>query len=171
MRTAPKLERLSVALFLDASVDASKVSALENTIKATVGFDLERGDVFSSVNLAFPVAAADAATSTTPADQATQPAQDDAGPSPLVEKLIEHGVEIALALVFVFLLLRSLKVARQRKPERETTAPASTQPDLDPELLARAQVEQLLKSDPAKVGEILSSWARSEERPTAGVRS
>ena len=32
--------------------------------------------------------------------------------------------------------------------------------EIDPELLAIRQVEQLLESDPERVGRILSSWAR-----------
>jgi hypothetical protein len=48
-------------------------------------------------------------------------------------------------------------------------AAASARPDgVDPELLARVQVDELLKSDPAKVGEILARWAREE--PVASGR-
>ena len=32
--------------------------------------------------------------------------------------------------------------------------------EVDPELLAQAQVQELLTSDPKRVGEILSQWAR-----------
>jgi len=35
-------------------------------------------------------------------------------------------------------------------------------PEADPELLARARVEELVKSDPRRVGEILSRWASEE---------
>jgi hypothetical protein len=41
-------------------------------------------------------------------------------------------------------------------------AEAETGPKVDPELLARAQIDELLKSDPAKVGEILARWVREE---------
>ena len=50
------------------------------------------------------------------------------------------------------------------KAEAEAAEAAEEEPEveIDPEVLARRQVEELLESDPEKVGEILSSWAREE---------
>ena len=39
---------------------------------------------------------------------------------------------------------------------------------IDPELLARAQIEELVRSDPRRVGEILSRWA--DETPARASR-
>jgi hypothetical protein len=39
--------------------------------------------------------------------------------------------------------------------------------ELDPALLARAQIDELVRSNPRRVGEILSRWASEE---TAGAR-
>lgn len=171
VRTAPDLKRLSIAVFLDSSVDATKVAALEDAIKAAVGFDEARGDVFSSVHLDFPVAPTADTASEDGADSGTAPEEGGPGQSLFVETLIERGVEIATAIAFLFLLVKSLKISGKSRSAPATAADERVGPDVDPELLARAQVEQLLKADPAKVGEILSSWARGEEAPTAGARS
>jgi flagellar biosynthesis/type III secretory pathway M-ring protein FliF/YscJ len=157
VRFVPELKRLSVALFLDQSVqDPAK---LQDTVKAAVGF-VDARDGFSSVVLPFVVPAA-------PADDAAGETAAPAVPSPLVEKLLRHGVEIASALVFLVLLLKTLKGSKGVRGS--AAAAASARPDgVDPELLARVQVDELLKSDPAKVGEILARWAREE--PVASGR-
>ncbi len=157
VRFVPELERLSVALFLDASVDAARKKDLEAAIKASVGFDEER-DRFSSVVLAFAVEAP--AETTAPAEEAP------AGPNPLLEVLLQRGIEIGSALVFLVLLLKSLRSARRSAargaPARGTSPGQDSGTAVDPEILARVQVEELLKSDPSRVGEILSRWAREE---------
>jgi len=151
VRLLPELARLSVALFLDQSIPAAQKADLESAIKAAVGFVEER-DAFSSVTLSFAPAPAPAET----VAPGAAPAEPSA-PNPLLELLLRHGVEIAAAAVFLVLLLKSLKGAR-----RGAAAAAATDQALDPELLARAQVHELLESDPARVGEILSRWAREE---------
>jgi len=158
VRIVPELKRLSVALFLDQSVkDPQK---LEAAVKAAVGFDETRTDQFSSVVLPF---LAPVEPSAAPKDAEPAPA----APNPLVETLARRGVEIVSAVVFLVLLFRTLKGTKKEK----RAAPARAgEPDagLDTELLARAQVDELLKSDPARVGEILSRWAREE--PAAARR-
>ena len=154
VRFVPELERLSIALFLDQSVDAARKADLEAAIKASVGFVEER-DEFRSVVLAFNVPPA-------PDPGAAEPAQP-AEPNRWVELLLERGLEIACGLVFLVLLVKSLKSARKTAGTgaKGRTAPVSEE-GVDPEVLARVQVEELLKSDPARVGEILSRWAREE---------
>jgi flagellar M-ring protein FliF len=152
VRSTPELARLSVALFLDESVKDKK---LEATVKAAVGFDEER-DSFSSVVVPFAVPAEPEP------DGAPEPAPSE--PNPMLELLLRRGIEIASASVFLVLLLRTLRGSRAA---RRGEAAASTEaPGVDPELLARAQVDELLKSDPARVGEILSRWARDEPAAT-----
>ncbi len=153
VRFVPELKRLSVALFLDQSLPEPQKKGLESAVKAAVGFDEER-DGFSSVVLPF---AAPPVAETAPTADEDVPRR----PSPLVETLLRRGVEIASALVFLALLLRSLKGVRRPRSALERPAPAA-EGALDPELLARAQVEELLRSDPARVGEVLSRWAREE---------
>jgi flagellar biosynthesis/type III secretory pathway M-ring protein FliF/YscJ len=52
VRLVPELKRLSVALFLDQSVEAQAPS-LEQAIQAAVGFDAERRDGFTTIVLPF----------------------------------------------------------------------------------------------------------------------
>ncbi len=151
VRFAPELLRLSVALFLDQTLPERQQAGLESTVKAAVGFDEER-DVFSSVVLPFA-----APGESTPAPEATEEKSERA--NPLLETLLRRGIEIASALVFIVLLLKSLKSARSPGTAAGETGTASA---IDAERLAQAQVEELLRSDPARVGEILSRWAREE---------
>jgi flagellar M-ring protein FliF len=171
VRSMPELVRLSVALFLDESVATSQVASLEEAIKAAVGFDETRGDVFSTVSLAFPVAATSTEGAGDSAGDGTTkttgtPAQE---PSPLIGKLIERSVEIVAAVVFLLLLFKSLKSARASAAAQAAAEARSAEPAVDAELLARAQVEELLKAEPEKVGQILSSWARGEST-TVGAK-
>jgi flagellar M-ring protein FliF len=155
VRYVPELERLSVALFLDQSVDPARKADLESAIKASVGFDEER-DAFESVVLAFVPPPAP--------EPSTAPEEAPAAPSPWLELLLQRGLEIASGLVFLVLLLKTLKSAR--KPAAASAAgraaAAAEDSGVDTEMLARVQVEELLKSDPSRVGEILSKWAREE---------
>jgi hypothetical protein len=74
--------------------------------------------------------------------------------------LLRRAVEVASALLFLFLLWRTLRSSPKARPS--SAEPATGATPVDAELLARAQVDELLKSDPAKVGEVLSRWAREE---------
>ena len=94
--------------------------------------------------------------------------EEPSAPSPMMETLLRRGVEIVTALVFLALLFKSLRSSS--KAADEDSAVAKPEDGIDPELLARAHVEELLKSDPEKIGSILSSWAR-DERPLTGARS
>jgi len=151
----PTLVRLSVALFLDESIQEDRAVKLESNVRAAVGYDESRGDSFS------------VATFTAPSvPESTQGAgttvEEPSESNPMVDKLLRRGVEIVTALVFVVLLLKSLKTSR-KDAKAETAALARTEEPVDAELLARARVDELLRSDPDKVGEILSAWAREEE--------
>ena len=159
VRFVPTLKRLSVAFFVDQSIDAAEIADLEEAIKTAVGFDAQRDD-FNRVVLPFFTDDAsddtESAATVTPTDES----------NPLIETLLRRGVEIATALVFVVLLLKSLRTSAKRAPQMAAAAETAAAEEVDPELLARAQVEELLRSDPERVGEILSSWARSERHPT-----
>ncbi len=152
----PRLERLSVSLFLDESL-AGQEAKLEQNVKAAVGFDEARADVFSTVLLPLYVPPVD--------DAAAEPVEEPSAPSPLLRMLLERGVEILSALAFLFLLFKTLKGAKAA-PSAEAAGRAQDSDDVL-ELLAQAQIEELVKSDPARVGAILSAWA-AEEKVTAG---
>jgi flagellar biosynthesis/type III secretory pathway M-ring protein FliF/YscJ len=166
VRRTPTLRRLSVSLFLDESLAAQREDIVR-AVKATVGFDAERGDSFEHTLLGFVREETAAAGGVTPDGEPTQE-----GPSPLIELLLNRGVEVISACAFVALLFVSLRGARQRgAPLAETAGlegprqsrggvAALSDQDIDPELLAIRQVEELLATDPERVGRILSSWAR-----------
>ena len=160
VRVAPTLERLSVALFLDSSIGAEDRVAIESAVKAAVGYDDARKDNFKMVSLAF---AAEEAVEPAEGESAPDAVADGAPaeesePSALVRMLVRRGVEVAVAVVFIGLLLSSLRSSR--KGARGAGSDDDDEADVDPELLAQAQVQDLLASDPKKVGEILSQWAR-----------
>lgn len=175
VRFAPELKRLSVAVYLDDSIDEALVASLEQTIKTSVGFS-EARDVFDSVRVPFILD--EPALQTEGEEGAPATEEAPAEPNPLVEQLLERGVEILAAAVFIGLLLKSLKSgsktitpAAAKRKERTpglagAAASTTTEDEIDPELLARIQVEELLKQDPERVGEILTSWALADE---AGV--
>lgn len=161
VRVVPELKRLSVALFVDQAVQDP--ARLEEAVKTAVGFSEERSDAFSSVVLPF------ATPPTVEAPEGAAPEAAPAAPNPLLEMLLQRGIEIVSAVVFLVLLLKTLKGSKKAAASAAAEASAAEAgPKVDPELLARAQIDELLKSDPAKVGEILSRWAREEPVASRG---
>lgn len=178
----PKITRLTLALYLDES-KADKVAEIEGAIKATVGFDEKRGDTFEF--LAMPLASIERDEEGMPI--APVPLEPVEAPNEYVQMMIEHGVEIVAALGFLLVLMKSLKGAsgmKSTKAEGTATAtvngpapgsdeyrrPELTQEEIDVmdmELLARAQVEDLVRSDPEKVSEILAQWVKATTGPVS----
>ena len=78
---------------------------------------------------------------------------------------------IAAALAFVVLLVASLRGSKKAASGSAAAgqAPSAGLADVpaalpgevpvDPEALARARIEELVRTDPRRVGEILSRWA------------
>jgi flagellar biosynthesis/type III secretory pathway M-ring protein FliF/YscJ len=159
VRFLPRLARLSVGLVIDRSLESER-EAIRELVRASVGLDEKRKDELGVT--VTDVAAAHPAEES--ADAA--PAEEDSGPSPTVEMLLERGVEIAVGLAFVVLLFVSLRGSKRgaATPQRALAASSGSrsQSDVDPELMARVQIEELVKSDPRRVGEILSRWAGEE---------
>lgn len=174
VRTQPELKRLSIVGVIDASVvtseegvvDAELVADLEDTIRAATGYSEARQDTFHvSTRTSF--------FQPEESEEGEGEGEEEAsGPNPMLSMLMRRGVEIVTALAFVIFLLKSLKAS---KSSGSTTAegvatigpdgkPAPEEPEeeIDPETLARAQIEELLSSDPQKVGTILGKWAREE---------
>jgi flagellar biosynthesis/type III secretory pathway M-ring protein FliF/YscJ len=161
VRTTPKLERLSVSLVIDTSL-AEKREEIVELVKAAVGFDVQRQDLIGVSTTAFATeeGAAEPEASEEPAPKA---------PNRTLELLMTRGVEIVAALAFVIVLLKSLKGGKRAA---QAAAGGHAQaggghPEPDPALVARAQIDELVRSNPRRVGEILSRWASEE---TAGAR-
>ena len=173
VRTVPRLERLYVSLVLDESLAARKAE-IQKIVEAAVGFDTSRQDVIGVTTTAF--AAPEVATGATPGAETgsgAAPIEEDA-PSAMTQMLLERGVEIAAAVAFLALLFTSLRGSRKNNASELAGAPAaataggpSGETNIDPEALARAQIEELVRTDPRRVGEILSRWV--DEKSTAKV--
>ncbi len=162
VRSAPVLQRLSVSLMLDESL-AQKRDEIEGIVKAAVGFDERRDDRFSLATATFALPG-QADEESEEGEQATE--GGDSGPSPMLEMLLERGIELIAALAFIVLLFKTLKSSAKTDTDGKTPAPGESVEDApDPEVLARAQIEELVRTDPRRVGEVLSRWA-DEGGPT-----
>jgi flagellar M-ring protein FliF len=160
----PSISRLSVALVTDESV-AANLEQLEKMVKAAVGFDTERGDDFASYATPLASLQRDESGKIIPAEEP----EPLAPPNEYLQLAVEHGVEVLAALAFIFVLLKSLRGAKRAAALGSAHATSGGPNDgdddgdvfanLDPDLLARVQVEELVKSDPEKVSEILAQWA------------
>jgi flagellar biosynthesis/type III secretory pathway M-ring protein FliF/YscJ len=162
VRRAPERRRMSVSLWLDESL-TQKRATLETAVKATVGFDPKRDDQFESALV--PFSKVD--------DQAASGAADpaDKAPAPWLELLLTRGVELLSAAVFLIVLVSTLR--RSKRSQKDLLAPKAPpggapeikeETPVDPELLALEKVRSLLEKEPEKVGELLTAWARGEER-------
>ena len=81
----------------------------------------------------------------------------------MLETLLRRGVEVLTASIFILVLMKSLKSSGKTGSAKSAETQADAESEMDMELLARASVDELLKSDPERVGEVLSSWARGEQ--------
>jgi flagellar M-ring protein FliF len=160
VRTAPVLVRLSVGLTLDKSLEPQRAQ-LEELVKAAVGFDPERrSDQFRSALVEWR----QETVATGPTGEPIDP--DAPAVSPWLEIGLTRGVEIVAALAFVILLFSALRRSKVT-PTAVATDPDAAAVDergnrIDPEVLALAQVQELLAKDPDRVIAILTNWAREE---------
>lgn len=178
LRTStPTLTRMTISLFLDESLqekfkDAERLAGLENNVKNAVGFD-ERRDTFASMFTPFASIARDDKGVVVPPPKP----EVESAPSPMIELLVERGVEIAAALVFLFVLLKALKSTPRAAASKAgvavtvdangvETIEAPVLDQNDPkylEMLAKRQIEELVKTEPEKVGSMLSRWISDQE--------
>lgn len=169
--TAPRLARLSVSLMIDDSL-IDKREEIISIVKAGVGFSEVREDVIgiSTTSFALPEGTTlDEEGNPIPAT--VEAPVEDSGDT--MELLMTRGVEIVAALGFVIVLMMSLKGSKGGTAATPTLAgggegggePVLGEPD--PSALARAQIEELVKSDPRRVGDILSSWANEDVKVNA----
>jgi len=175
----PRITRLSVALVADESV-AAGLEKLEGMVKASVGFDETRPDFFQSYTTKLASVERDDEGNPVP-PQEPEPVEE---PNRYLQLALEHGVEVVAALTFIFVLLKSLRGAKSAVTGTAATAhdgrssrfagqaaeedAENRLADIDPDLLARVQVEELVRSDPEKVSEILAEWAAASQE-TAGA--
>ena len=174
--TAPRLARLSVSLVIDESL-AEKRAEIMDVVKAAVGFDPDRDDVLGVSTSTFGGGETSSAAEGEEGEEAAAPAE----PSPAMELLFTRGVEIVAALAFVVMLFLSLKSGKKANKVAAASGEAGAAkgaspgaagasgldfPDeeIDPVLLARTQIEEIVRTDPRRVGEILSRWANDESR-------
>ncbi len=167
----PTLEHLSVSLALDKEFE-DQLDEISSNVKASVGFQADRdgqSDTFSATVQAFYSDAVEVEGTEDGAEGAEVAEEPAAEPSPMMTMLLERGVEIVSALAFLFILMRSMKSASKTQTvEGEAPIEETIGEDDDMlERLAQAQIDELVKSDPERVGQILSAWA-GEEKAAAG---
>jgi len=168
----PKLKRLSISLVLDESLLAQKTD-IDATVKSMLAFSEARSDVFTSMTTAIQP---------TPIVEEAAPGEGEAAPSGGLgmQTLLENGVELVSALAFIFLLFKGLKGAKGSKTEAASAAgevgAATVSADgtvtktgapveISPEVLARAQVDDLVQNNPERVAQILSNWVIEGRTP------
>lgn len=167
---APTLVRQSVSLFLDDSLRA-KQTDVEAWVRNSIGFDDARDGKIATV--VTPIAA----VKRDDKGQIQKPPEPEKveAPSRLLDMLLQRGVEIAAAVIFLVVLLRALKTAPRALRSDEPEAPghdpiaalAAAEEIVDPrlrEMVARRQIDELIRNDPERVSTILSRWAVDEEK-------
>ncbi len=172
-----QLERLSISLVMDVS-RTEQLADAEALVKELVGFDEQRGDTMQSRVTELPGLIRDSEGAPVLPDPVEAPEPAD----PMMRLVLEHGLELLAGAAFLFVMLRSLKSARasttgaasrgetvdaQGRPvpasKANAAGGAAEDDEVDLDALARAHVEELLKTEPEKVSALLSRWALSED--------
>jgi len=150
----PILQRISVSLFLDESL-ADRKEDLVASVQAAVGF-VEGRDTFAAP-FVMPFASLDR-------DEEgnivrPEPPALPEEPSAMFGLVLKHGIEVIAALGFLFVLMKALKGGDPAKEKGVDTTSSEELNEVELERLAIAQVEELVRSEPERVAEILSAWA------------
>jgi flagellar M-ring protein FliF len=127
------VERLSVAVLLDAGVDTADAQAVRGLVEAAVGYDAIRGDVVEVSALPFDTSAEEAA-----AAAAEAAAAEAAG-----QRMMDLIKTIASVLVVLIVLLLAWRSAKSSMASR---APRSTPIDLDELEVALDEEDQLVSA-------------------------
>jgi flagellar M-ring protein FliF len=161
-KTTPELAHLSVALVVDESL-SEELTSITQSVRAAVGFSEERGDTMNSISTSF--AGLERDESGVPLPVATVTPETSAWKT----WAMENGLEMLAACAFLFVLLRSLGGSKKAIEQVFSNDAVSAADAQDPELVARAAVEELVHSDPKQVSAILSRWVL-EQPQTAGTQ-
>ncbi len=167
-KTTPTLERMAVNVVVDKSLEPD-LTQIEKAVKGLAGF-IETRDGFSSTVATFPSISRD--------DQGKPVAPVFAPPpegrGPIVGVLFERAIEILAALAFIIVLLKSLKRSgrsiTQSDDKRPSLSDLIPEEEIDLDMLARAHVDEILRTDPEKVSKLLSRWALGEKLYTRSER-
>ena len=166
LHVGPDLKRMYVSVLVDQKLEEELGSdafrELERVVKAAVGFSDERDT--------FDIGRAPFASLEPELDEDGNPivVEEEPAPNPMIDTLLERGVEIVCALAFVIVLLKSLKGGRSDANATPQTGPAAAPAgaaevgEVETEDIVLSQVEGLVRNDPERVGKILSRWAREE---------
>ena len=148
----PVLQRISVSLFLDETLSARE-DELKTSVQAAVGF-VESRDTFASLVTPFEALERDDDGNIVQPEKLPPPE----APSEVLGLLLKYGVEIVAALGFLFVLMKALKSGEPASNEVASSEDEGLN-EVELERLAVAQVEELVRSEPERVAEILSAWA------------
>lgn len=162
----PLLTRLSVSLVLDSSRE-TEIESASSTVKALVGFDEARGDLFSGEVLTIFGLNRDAEGVV----MVPEPLSVPTPPSATTTMLVEWGLEALAGIALLVVLFKSLKSSKQAAMQSidsteldaavaalQASGSGSAADDQ-----ARRHVEELLEADPERVGALLSRWAMGED--------
>jgi flagellar M-ring protein FliF len=152
----PHLEHMSLSLFLDESLKARQTE-VEAAVKSAVGFDAQRGDSFAAMTAPFAGIERDGQ-----GQPVAHKAPQVEAPSRWLELLLQRAVEIAAAAALAFVLWRALRSSK-KNVDLDPPRPAGVAEERWIEMLAQTRVEDLVRTDPARVGAILSRWVAEEE--------
>lgn len=152
------IKRLSVAVVLDAAVDAGQVENIENVVAAVVGLDNSRGDSITVASMPF--------------DRTFQQEQakllDEANRWAMyfeIGKVLLGIIALVVVILFVRRLAHSLQpntAKLDQKQRSQTPTIVVTRPELeeaqDKRELILGQVTALTKTQPAAVASLLKTW-------------
>ena len=170
VENSPVLTRLSISLTLDSSLQ-DQAADLTDQVKAAVGFSELRKDQMSTHTTAFVGVERDVDG----APIAAAPIEAPEPPNAMMTTLIERGVELLAVLLFFGLLIRTMKQSKNAATADSKAKSSSTggmtlsdledgEIEIDPSLLARKHIENLLESDPDRVSSLLTRWAMADQQ-------
>lgn len=189
----PRITRLSIALVADDSV-ATDLPSLENMVKAAVGYEKTRGDQFESYSTSLASIARDEEGNPLPPEEPAPIEQPNHYLELAIEHGVELLAALAFLFVLFKSMKGVSRARRTDEGQdsggsshqgalethlisaggvstgKKMVIPGSLLLDeeqlaqIDPEILARAQVEELVRSDPERVTDILKQWATASER-------
>ena len=176
IQNQPQLTRITASLILDVSLQ-EELEEANKLVRNAVGINEERGDQFTGHAFALHGIERDEEGNPIPA----APVAPLEAPNRLLELVLKHSIEGIAALAFFIVLVRSLKggdkalrenAAANRKQSKAAAARQSAgieergaedeEIEIDPEVLARRQIEQLIDTDPERVSALLSRWAMGD---------